>query len=130
MSGSFTPCRHLRPSSEKEHTMFERSYLRQCRNCSLFTLVRHYASREVSCAMLTQVCRGPAGLPGGLFFFLGGGVSPQIGYPPKYVDNDLQHSAAPPPSNVPDSPQKSENLQEALARNYLKLSCFVTKEGR
>ena len=34
--------------------MFERLYLRQRR---LFTFVRHYASREVSCGMLTKVCR-------------------------------------------------------------------------
>ena len=31
-----------------------------------------------------------------------------------YVDNDLQQSAPPPP-NVPNSPQKGENLQEALS---------------
>ena len=34
--------------------MFERSCLRQRR---LFTFVRHYASREVSCGILTKVCR-------------------------------------------------------------------------
>ena len=34
--------------------MFERSCLQQYR---LFTFVRHYASREVSCGMLTKVCR-------------------------------------------------------------------------
>ena len=34
--------------------MFKRSYLRQHR---LFTFVRHYASREVSCGMLTKICR-------------------------------------------------------------------------
>ena len=35
--------------------MFERSCLRQRR---LFTFVRHYSSREVSCGMLTKACRG------------------------------------------------------------------------
>ena len=35
--------------------MFERSCLRQHR---LFTFVRHYTSREVSCGMLTKVCKG------------------------------------------------------------------------
>ena len=34
--------------------MFERSCLRQCR---LFMFIRHYASCEVSCGMLTKVCR-------------------------------------------------------------------------
>ena len=34
--------------------MFDRSYLRQRR---LFTFIRHYASRKVSCGMLTKVCR-------------------------------------------------------------------------
>ena len=54
-------------------------------------------------------------------FFFGGGVSPprKLNTPPQkilsrlYVDNDLQQSAPHPP-NVPDSPPKSENLQEAL----------------
>ena len=34
--------------------MFERSCLRQCR---LFMFIRHYASCEVSCGMLTKVCK-------------------------------------------------------------------------
>ena len=54
-----------------------------------------------------------AGLPGGLFFFF-------LATPPKilssYANHDLQQGAPPPP-NVPDSPPKSENLQEALNRD-------------
>ena len=62
-----------------------------------------------------------SGLPGGLtFFFWGGGggeCHPQNGYsPPKYYPVVMQiiifNSVLPP--NVPDSPSKSENLQEAL----------------
>ena len=44
----------FRKPQKNSKKMFERSCLRQGR---LFTFVRHYASREVSCGMLTKVCK-------------------------------------------------------------------------
>ena len=45
---------HWIPKAACSFRMFERLCLRQRR---LFTFIRHYASREVSCGMLTKVCR-------------------------------------------------------------------------